>query len=57
MGRNNRTPDEIKDLQDKINFHYWDNGKNLSWIAKNLNTSLKTIHALLFSKTEWERLK
>lgn len=49
-----RTPEQIKELQDNINFHYWSNGKSISWIQKNLQTSLTMINKLLVSKKQYD---
>jgi hypothetical protein len=49
-----KTPEQIAELQDKINFHYWNNGKSISWIMKNLHTSQTMIDKLLLSKKVWD---
>jgi hypothetical protein len=49
-----KTPEQIAELQDKINFHYWSNGKSISWIMKNLHTSQTMINKLLLSKKVWD---
>jgi len=49
-----RTPEQIAELKDNINFHYWSNGKSISWIMKNLHTSMTMINKLLLSKQQYD---
>lgn len=48
-----RTPEELAELYDQIQFHYWRNGKSIGWIVRNLHTGQATIDKALSTPNQW----